>query len=57
MIVRIGKCSFGSPETIYEEVFEFPDDYTEGEMEQELSEWANQFVEIWFEEVDLEYLE
>lgn len=52
--VRIGKCSFGSSNTIYEEVFEFPGDYTEKEMEQELSEWANQFVEIWFEEDDTE---
>ena len=50
MIKRIGKCSFGFPNATYEEEFEFPDNYTEEEMEKELSEWANQFVEIWFED-------
>ena len=50
MIKRIGKCSFGFEGATYEEEFEFPDHYTEEEMEQELSEWASQFVEMWFEE-------
>jgi len=33
MIKRIGKCSFGFPGVTYEEVFEFPDNYTEDEMD------------------------
>ena len=54
MIKKIGKCSFGFPNATYAEEFEFPDNYTEEEMERELSEWANQFVAIWFEEDDTE---
>lgn len=50
MIKRMGKCSFGFEGVTYEEEFEFPDNYTEEEMEKELSEWANQFVEMWFED-------
>lgn len=49
MIKRIGCCGFGFPHATYTEEFEFPDNYTEEEMEKELSEWANQFVEIWWE--------
>lgn len=50
MIKRIGKCTFGFAGATCVSEFEFPDNYTEEEMEKELSEWANQFVEIWFED-------
>lgn len=52
MIKRIGKCSFGFEGATYEEEFEFPDNYTEEDMKKELSAWANQFVEIWFEDCE-----
>lgn len=50
MIKRIGTCGFGYPGATHTEEFEFPDNYTEEEMESELWEWASQFVEVWFED-------
>lgn len=42
---------FGDVST-HEEEFEFPDEYTDKEIEYELWDWAQQFVELDYEEID-----
>ena len=48
MIRKIGRCGVGYPNATYEELFEFEDGTSEKEMENELWEWAEQFLEAWF---------
>ena len=50
MIRKIGRCGIGYANAMHEEVFEFEDDASEKEMEDELWEWAEQFLEAWFED-------
>lgn len=50
MITRIGRCGIGYSGATHEEVFEFEDGTSEKEMENELWEWAEQFLEAWFED-------
>lgn len=50
MIKKIGKCSIGYIGCEHEETFYFDDNTTEEQMEQELWEWAEQFLETWFED-------
>lgn len=42
-------ASFGYVTAVHEEDFEFPDDYTDEEIENEIWEWAEQFVDIDYE--------
>ena len=46
------RASFGYCNAYYEDDFEFNDDTTEKEIEDEIWEWAQQFVDIDFEEVE-----
>lgn len=50
MIRKIGRCGVGYPNATHEELFEFEDGTSEKEMENELWEWAEQFLEAWFED-------
>ena len=50
MIKRIGKCGIGFPVAEYEETFCFDDGTTEEQMQDELYEWAEQFLEAWLED-------
>ena len=54
MIKRVGKCGIGFHGAEYEETFYFEDGTTEEQMQAELFEWAEQFLEAWFED-DEEY--
>jgi len=54
MITRIGKCGVGYSGATQEEVFEFEDGTSEKEMQDELWDWAEQFLEAWFEDGDTE---
>lgn len=45
------EAQYGFHNCSYEEEFEFPDEYTDEEIEDELWEWAAQFVEIEWKEV------
>ena len=42
-------CSIGFPSAIQEDVFEFDDTWSEEEIQDELWNWAEQFLETWFE--------
>ena len=46
MIYVKAEASFGFVRATHEEEFEFPDDYTDEEIESEIWDWAQQFVEI-----------
>lgn len=50
----LAKASFGFCGANYVDEFEFDDYYTNEEIEKEISEWANQFVEIEWEEINEE---
>lgn len=54
MITRIGRCGIGYPGATHGEVFIFEDETSEKEMQDELWEWAKQFLEAWFEDGDSE---
>lgn len=45
-------ASFGFCNAYHEEDFEFDDDATQAEIEDEVWEWAQQFVEIDIEEIE-----
>lgn len=47
-------ASFGFRGASYEDDFEFDDDATEKEIEDEIWEWAQQFVDVDFEEIEQE---
>ena len=42
-------ASFGYATAVHEEDFEFEDDYTDEEIQNEIWEWAEQFVDIDYE--------
>lgn len=46
----IAHCGIGYAGAEYKEEFYFEDTVTESEIESELYEWANQFLEVWWEE-------
>lgn len=50
MIKRVGKCGIGFYGAEYEETFYFEDGTTEEQMQDDLYEWAEQFLEAWFED-------
>lgn len=54
MIKVIATCGFGFGEAEREEEFEFTDDYTEREIEKDIWEWAEQFLNVSWERVDEE---
>ncbi len=43
-------CGIGFAGAEYEEEFEFEDEATEDEIADEISVWAKQFLEFWWEE-------
>lgn len=45
------EAQYGFHNCFHEEEFEFPDEYTDEEIEDELWEWAAQYVEIAWKEV------
>ena len=46
------RASFGYTGAYYEDDFEFDDDATEKEIEDEIWDWAEQFVDVDFEEIE-----
>ena len=49
MIKIKAHCGIGYVGATYEEELEFEDDVTEYEIEEEVDEWAQQFLETWWE--------
>ena len=45
-------CGIGFAGAVYEEEFEFEDEATEEEISDEINEWAEQFLETWWEEIE-----
>ena len=45
-------CSIGYPSAMQEDIFEIDDTWTEEDIDFELWQWAEQFLEAWTEEVD-----
>ena len=45
-------CGSGFAGAVYDEDFEFPDDAPSEEITEVVSEWADQFVESWWEEME-----
>lgn len=45
------RLSIGYRDAVQEDVFEFDDDITEEELEDELKEWANNYIELSLEEL------
>lgn len=45
-------CGIGFVGATHEEEFEFPDDASSEEITEVVSEWADQFVESWWEEME-----
>lgn len=45
-------CGIGYAGAEYKEEFEFDDDTTDDEIENEIYNWAEQFLETWWEEVE-----
>lgn len=43
-------CGIGYARATYEEEFEFEDDVTDAEIDREVQEWADQFLEFWWDE-------
>lgn len=48
----IAHCGIGYIGAEHEDEFCFDDNITESEIEDEIYDWANQFLEIWWEEKD-----
>lgn len=46
------KFEFCCNATLNSEIFEFNDTWTREEIEQELWNWAEQFLDAWLEEID-----
>ena len=44
-------CGIGFAGATYDEEFEFDDDMTDDEINNEINDWAEQFLETWWEEV------
>lgn len=44
-------CGIGFAGAEHYESFEFPDDMTDDEINDEIYDWAKQFLEVWWEEV------
>lgn len=45
-------CSIGYRGAEHKEEFEFEDEVTDDEIDDEIYEWAKQFLETWWEKVD-----
>lgn len=43
-------CGIGYAEAEHEEEFEFEDDATEDEILEEVKDWAEQYLEFWWDE-------
>ena len=54
MIKVIATCGIGFSGAEQEEEFEFDDDYTETEIEEEIWNWAEQFLDVNWEIVEEE---
>ena len=54
MIKVIATCGFGFCGAEREEEFEFTDGYTEQEIEEDIWEWAEQFLDVNWKRVDEE---
>jgi len=54
MIKVKATCGFGFAGAEYEEEFEFDDDYTGEEIDEEIWEWAQQFLDLHVEIVEEE---
>ena len=50
-------CGIGFAGATYEEEFEFEDDVTDYEINDEIYDWAEQFLETWWEESEGENAE
>lgn len=46
----IAHCGIGYRGAVHDEEFEFPDDTTEEKIFEIVNEWAQQYVEVWWEE-------
>ena len=47
-------CNIGFPSATQEDVFEFDDTCTEEDIQYELWQWAEQFLEAWTEEEEVD---
>ena len=47
----IAHCGIGYIGAEHEEEFEFDDNVTEEEILQVIEEWADQFIEVWYDEI------
>lgn len=45
----VAHCGIGYHGAEHEDVFEFEDTFTQEEIEEEIWEWATQFLEIWWD--------
>ena len=45
-------CSIGYPSAMHEEIFEIDDNWSKEDIEYELWQWAEQFLEAWIEDAD-----
>lgn len=51
----IAHCSIGYTRTVREKTFEFEDGLTEREIADKIYEWANQFLQVWWDDEDEEW--
>ena len=45
----IAHCGIGYCGAEHEEEFEFDDNYTDEEIEEEIYDWATQFLDVWWD--------